>query len=228
MKTKKCYIAMNLDTNLNTLHLKAGSSVDPVTRLRGYENSYVKGVNEDGAFYLSSFISASSIILQKQFTNFHKQEQKYINTLREFKKNMKDLLKRKWGIQVALHHVKEEDMRGTPYPSETGIDQKLYDMLVDQTFERIELAQKLSQKQKRKEKYEARLKSLDSSDPIKPQIRKAIRSERQAIEKSQQLLDQLNFKFFNRKKPSVQKLVETDKKMLGIYKQLKSTYERMS
>lgn len=219
---------MNLDTNLNTLHLKAGSSVDPVTRLQGYENSYVKGVNEDGAFYLSSFISASSIILQKQFTNFHKQEQKYINTLREFKKNMKDLLKRKWGIQVALHHVKEEDMRGTPYPSERGIDQKLYDMLVDQTFERIQLAQKLSQKQKRKAKYEARLKSLDSSDPIKPQIRKAIRSERQAIEKSQQLLDQLNFKFFNRKKPSVQKLVETDKKMLGIYKQLKSTYEKMS
>jgi len=228
MKTKKCYIAMNLDTNLNTLHLKAGSSVDPVTRLQGYENSYVKGVNEDGAFYLSSFISASSIILQKQFTNFHKQEQKYINTLREFKKNMKDLLKTKWGIQVALHHVKEEDMRGTPYPSERGIDQKLYDMLVDQTFERIQLAQKLSQKQKRKAKYEARLKSLDSSDPIKPQIRKAIRSERQAIEKSQQLLDQLNFKFFNRKKPSVQKLVETDKKMLGIYKQLKSTYEKMS
>ena len=219
---------MNLDTNLNTLHLKAGSSVDPVTRLQGYENSYVKGVNEDGAFYLSSFISASSIILQKQFTNFHKQEQKYINTLREFKKNMKDLLKTKWGIQVALHHVKEEDMRGTPYPSERGIDQKLYDMLVDQTFERIQLAQKLSQKQKRKAKYEARLKSLDSSDPIKPQIRKAIRSERQAIEKSQQLLDQLNFKFFNRKKPSVQKLVETDKKMLGIYKQLKSTYEKMS
>lgn len=219
---------MNLDTNLNTLHLKAGSSVDPIARLQGYENSYVKGVNEDGAFYLSSFISASSIILQKQFTNFHKQEQKYINTLREFKKNMKDLLKRKWGIQVALHHVKEEDMRGTPYPSETGIDQKLYDMLVDQTFERIEIAKKLSQKQKRKAKYEARLKSLDSSDPIKPQIRKAIRSERQAIEKSQQLLDQLNFKYYNRKKPSAQKLVETDKKMLGIYRQLKSTYEKMS
>jgi|11BtaG_2_1085332.scaffolds.fasta_scaffold04339_7 hypothetical protein len=228
MKTKKCYIAMNLDTNLNTLHLKAGSSVDPVTRLQGYENSYVKGVNEDGAFYLSSFISASSIILQKQFTNFHKQEQKYINTLREFKKNMKDLLKRKWGIQIALHHVKEEDMRGTPYPSERGIDQKLYDMLVDQTFERIELAQKLSQKQKRKAKYETRLKSLDSSDPIKPQIRKAIRSERQAIEKSRELLDQLNFKYYNRRKPSVQKLVETDKKMLVIYKQLKSTYQSMA
>lgn len=228
MRTKKCYIAMNLDTNLNTLHLKAGSSVDPVTRLQGYENSYVKGVNEDGAFYLSSFISASSIILQKQFTNFHKQEQKYINTLRAFKKNMSDLLKRKCGIQVALHHVKEEDMRGTPYPSETGIDQGLYDMLVDQTFERIEIAKKVSQKQKRKARYEARLKSLDSSDPIKPQIRKAIRSEHQAIAKSRELLDQLNFKYYNHKKPSVQKLLETDKTILNTYKQLKSTYQKMN
>jgi hypothetical protein len=141
---------------------------------------------------------------------------------------MRDLLKTKWGIQIALHHVKEEDMRGTPYPSETGIDQKLYDLLVDQTFERIEIAQKLSQKQKRKARYEARLKSLDSSDPIKPQIRKAIRSEHQAIEKSQQLLDQLNFKYYNNKKPSVQQLVETDKKTLKIYKQLKSTYQKMN
>ena len=227
MRTKEVYVAMNLDTNLNTLHLKAGSSVDPITRLQAYEKSYVRGVNEDGAFYLSSFLSASSLILRKQFTNFHKQEQKYINTLRAFKNNFKDILKNKWGIEIALHHVKEEDMRGTPYPSETGIDQKLYDLLAQQTMDRINLAEKVQQKQARKARYQARLKSLDANDPIKPQIRKALTSEQKAIEQSKALLDQLNFKYYNRKKPSVQNQVETNKKNLSDYRRLKSAYQRM-
>jgi hypothetical protein len=227
MRTKKCYVAMNLDTNLNTLHLKAGSSVDPEGRLAGYEHSYVKGVNEDGAFYLSSFISPSSIILKKQFTNFHKQEQKYINTLRAFKKDNKDMLKRKFGIEIALHHVREEDMRGTPYPSETGIDVDLYNLLARQASERISVAQTFFRKQARKAKYEARLKILDSQDPIKPQIRKALVAETKAVEQNKALLDQLNFKFFNQKKPSVQKLIESSKKDLNDYKRLKSAYQRM-
>jgi hypothetical protein len=228
MKTKKCYVAMNLDTNLKTLHLKAGSSIDPITRLQQYENSNHNGTNFDGAVYISGFLCASNLIKVKQFTNFHRQEQRYINTLRAFKNNNKEALKKNWQIDIALHHAKEEDMRGTPYPSETGIDQELYDMLVKQTIDRIVSAEEVWGREVRKRKYEDRLNSLDSKDPIKPQIQKALKQERKALKESKELLNQLNLKHYNRRMPQSQQFIERyPKRGLKIYRSIQSTRKQI-
>ena len=219
---------MNLDTNLRTLHLKAGASIDPIMRLQQYENSNYYGTNCDGAVYISGFLCASNLIKVKQFTNFHRQEQRYINTLRAFKKNNQKAFKKNWQIDIALHHVKEQDMRGTPYPSETGIDLELYDMLVKQTISRIVSAQEVWDGELRKKKYEDRLNSLDSKDPIKPQIQKALKQERKVLKESKELLNQLNLKHYNRRMPQSQQFIERyPKRGLKIYRNLQSTRKQI-
>jgi len=220
---KKVYVAMNLDTNLRTLHLKAGSSINPIARLQNYENSFHHGWNSDGAVYISAFLCANNLIKVKEFTNFHRQEQRYINTLRAFKKNNKEALRKNWKIDIALHHAKEDDLRGTPYPSETGIDQELYDMLEQQTIDRIACAEKVWNREIRKKRYEDRLKSLDSEDPIRPSIQKALRIERKVLKENKELLDQLNLKHFNRRMPQAHCLIERyPKRALNLYLEIKS------
>ena len=219
---------MNLDTNLRTLHLKAGSSINPTARLQQYENSGHKGTNCDGAVFFSSFLCANNLIKVKQFTNFHRQEQRYINTLRAFKNNNKKALKKNWRIDIALHHVKEEDMRGTPYPSETGIDQELYDMLVKQTIDRIVFAEKVWSKEIRKRKYEDRLQFLDSKDPMKPQIQEALKQERKSLKESKELLNQLNLKHYHYGIPKGQEFIERyPKRGLNTYRQLQSNLKKI-
>ena len=79
-----------------------------------------------------------------------------------------------------------------------------------------------------KKKYEDRLNSLDSKDPIKPQIQKALKQERKVLKESKELLNQLNLKHYNRRMPQSQQFIERyPKRGLKIYRNLQSTRKQI-
>ena len=115
--TKEAYVAFNYIHEEKQLHLKAGSSINAHNRMYNY--------------LYSSFLNASNLIYARPFTNFCKKEQQIINTLRKFKDDFGKTLKKNFGIDIVLHHAPTEDMRSNPYPAERGIDQKIYNQILE-------------------------------------------------------------------------------------------------